>query len=62
MSLRRRLILLMRWVGPCLAVASGPHCPSAASEPPPVAREFRAAWIATVANIDWPSQIGRAYV
>jgi len=25
---------------------------------PPVAREFRAAWIATVANIDWPSQPG----
>ena len=38
MSLRRRLILLMRWVGPCLAVASGPHCPSAASEPPPADR------------------------
>ncbi|QDT69302.1 hypothetical protein MalM25_22380 [Planctomycetes bacterium MalM25] len=26
--------------------------------PPPVAREFRAAWIATVANIDWPSRPG----
>ena len=26
--------------------------------PPPVAREFRAAWIATVANIDWPSKPG----
>ena len=25
---------------------------------PPVAREFRAAWIATVANIDWPSNPG----
>ena len=25
---------------------------------PPVAREFRAAWIATVANIDWPSKPG----
>lgn len=25
---------------------------------PPVAREFRAAWIATVANIDWPSRKG----
>jgi len=23
--------------------------------PPPLAREFRAAWVATVANIDWPS-------
>lgn len=29
-----------------------------AAEPPPVPREFRAAWIATVANIDWPSRPG----
>ncbi len=26
--------------------------------PPPPAREFRAAWVATVANIDWPSRKG----
>jgi uncharacterized lipoprotein YddW (UPF0748 family) len=26
--------------------------------PPPAPREFRAAWVATVANIDWPSQPG----
>jgi uncharacterized lipoprotein YddW (UPF0748 family) len=26
--------------------------------PPPVAREFRAVWVATVANIDWPSRPG----
>ena len=26
--------------------------------PPPPAREFRAAWVATVANIDWPSKPG----
>ena len=26
--------------------------------PPPPAREFRGAWIATVANIDWPSKPG----
>jgi uncharacterized lipoprotein YddW (UPF0748 family) len=24
--------------------------------PPPIPREFRAAWVATVANIDWPSK------
>ena len=24
--------------------------------PPPAPREFRAAWVATVANIDWPSR------
>ena len=28
------------------------------SEPPEVAREFRAIWVATVANIDWPSKPG----
>src|ERR1019366_1294818 len=27
-------------------------------EPPQVAREFRAIWVATVANIDWPSRPG----
>src|SRR5689334_471415 len=26
--------------------------------PPPVAREFRGLWIATVGNIDWPSKPG----
>jgi uncharacterized lipoprotein YddW (UPF0748 family) len=26
------------------------------SAPPPAPREFRAAWVATVANIDWPSR------
>lgn len=29
-------------------------------EAPPVAREFRGAWIATVQNIDWPSRPGLA--
>ena len=31
------------------AVQEGP-------QPPPAPREFRAAWVATVANIDWPSR------
>ena len=30
----------------------------AQEEPPPVSREFRAIWVATVANIDWPSKPG----
>ena len=30
----------------------------AGAEAPPAPREFRAAWVATVANIDWPSQSG----
>jgi uncharacterized lipoprotein YddW (UPF0748 family) len=28
----------------------------APTEPPPAPREFRAVWVATVANIDWPSK------
>ncbi len=32
--------------------------PPAFEMPPPEPREFRAAWVATVANIDWPSQPG----
>lgn len=31
---------------------------SAQEEPPPVTREFRGVWVATVANIDWPSKPG----
>jgi uncharacterized lipoprotein YddW (UPF0748 family) len=33
-----------------------PGVPAASEEPPPAPREFRAAWVATVANIDWPSR------
>jgi uncharacterized lipoprotein YddW (UPF0748 family) len=31
---------------------------ASADVPPPAPREFRAAWVATVANIDWPSKRG----
>src|SRR6476660_5641521 len=31
---------------------------AAAQAPQPVDREFRAVWVATVANIDWPSKPG----
>src|SRR6478609_6698781 len=32
--------------------------PELATQPPAAPREFRAAWVATVANIDWPSKKG----
>src|SRR5215217_5217651 len=32
--------------------------PSLKVEAPPAPREFRAAWVATVANIDWPTKPG----
>lgn len=39
-------------------LASCALAPPRGEAPPPVPREFRAAWVATVANIDWPSQPG----
>ena len=36
----------------------GTETPPAAPAIPPLNREFRAAWVATVANIDWPSKPG----
>ena len=40
--------------------AAEPGLPNSISQalPPPAPREFRAAWVATVANIDWPSRKG----
>src|SRR5438094_452513 len=47
---------------PLLAVAllalGLPAAVSAADGPPPLKREFRGVWVATVANIDWPSKPG----
>lgn len=53
----RRAILLP--VVLCLAAcASGPPRSDLRSGPPELAREFRAVWVATVKNIDWPSAPG----
>lgn len=41
--------------------SSAPHlvaAPEVMPEAPPAPREFRAAWVASVANIDWPSRAG----
>ena len=46
-------------VAVALAALSQPTpAQSVAADPPPVMREMRAAWIATVDNIDWPSRPG----
>ncbi|WP_326538526.1 glycoside hydrolase family 10 protein [Pseudorhodoferax sp.] len=49
-------------LGGCAATAPRPTpVPANTAEPllaPPTPREFRAAWVATVANIDWPSRKG----
>ncbi len=43
---------------PRTPAATAPPPLTAAELPPPEPREFRAAWVATVANIDWPSKPG----
>ncbi len=48
--------LLLLLLAGCAARA--PMRDTAGIEPPPVPREFRAAWVATVANIDWPTEPG----
>lgn len=40
------------------AVPARTEAATAEDGPPPAPREFRAAWVATVANIDWPSRRG----
>ncbi|HMA23489.1 MAG TPA: family 10 glycosylhydrolase, partial [Gemmatimonadaceae bacterium] len=41
-----------------IVVALGVESRASAQTPPPIDREFRAVWIATVGNIDWPSKPG----
>ncbi len=41
-----------------LAFAAGSATSVRADDPPPVPREFRGVWVATVQNIDWPSKRG----
>ncbi len=38
--------------------AVSPYAMPVDTAPPPITREFRGVWIATVANIDWPSRPG----
>jgi uncharacterized lipoprotein YddW (UPF0748 family) len=43
---------------PATSPNPGAAWPTGIEAPPAPAREFRGAWVATVANIDWPSQTG----
>ena len=55
---RRWFLLSSVWlVVASAALAAGNFVPSSI-KPPPVAREFRGVWVASVKNIDWPSQPG----
>ena len=57
----RRLVRLLAALAavPAAAIAQPPAPPTAPGDlPPHVRREFRGAWVASVANIDWPSRPG----
>lgn len=42
----------------CVGTMKNADRDASLATPPPAPREFRAAWVATVANIDWPSKPG----
>ncbi len=52
-GVRRALLALL-----ALAALAGCVGPRLTPAPPAAPREFRAAWVASVANIDWPSRAG----
>lgn len=59
MRRRRLLVAAAALPAACAQVAPLVAPPPVASiQPPPPAREFRGVWVATVANIDWPSRPG----
>lgn len=49
---------LLVLLGLCGCATRLPDSERTAAEPPPLPREFRGVWVATVANIDWPSRPG----
>ncbi len=51
-------VLLTALLIALVAPASTIYTPAVITPPPLPGREFRAAWVATVANIDWPSKPG----
>jgi uncharacterized lipoprotein YddW (UPF0748 family) len=58
-TLRAAAAALLLATGAACAPAPTAPLPEPVAEPlPDVAREFRGLWVATVANIDWPSQRG----
>ena len=55
-----RFYLLLPAIALLLSACASTHHTARANnnDPPPPKREFRAAWVATVGNIDWPSRPG----
>jgi uncharacterized lipoprotein YddW (UPF0748 family) len=59
--MNRQRLSLVRFAAASILILAGCADTGQKAEPPPpnpptIAREFRAAWVATVANIDWPSK------
>jgi len=52
------LLACLRSLVGCAALAASSAQAAGDESPPPVQREFRGLWVATVNNIDWPSQRG----
>jgi uncharacterized lipoprotein YddW (UPF0748 family) len=55
---RTKILSAFLWLLPALLFAAGETYQPVLVTPPNPPREFRGAWIATVANIDWPSKPG----
>jgi uncharacterized lipoprotein YddW (UPF0748 family) len=55
---RIRILCAFLWLLPALLFAAGENYQPILLTPPQPPREFRGAWLATVANIDWPSKPG----
>ena len=53
-----RFLSTFLWLMPAMLFAAGTTYVPTDVTPPKPPREFRGAWIATVANIDWPSKPG----
>ena len=60
MSSRVTLLAALLSLAAALPAATGAQTTRAANDtaPPPVQRELRAVWVATVENMDWPSKSG----
>jgi len=58
LMVRIRFLAVFIGLLPAMSFAARETYRSTSVTPPPPAREFRGAWIATVANIDWPSKPG----
>ncbi|WP_309710099.1 family 10 glycosylhydrolase [Armatimonas sp.] len=55
---RRDFLTLSAGAGAALVVTEKETYAQTLQTPPPIAREFRGLWVASVTNIDWPSKAG----